>query len=163
MKVLFRTSVVFLAVLSFAISASAQAPSLEGRMQARKIVKDRNDMEVAVPAERVEPTDVIEYTISYSNKGSVPAAGVEFVGPVPPGTVYIEDSALRNEHLMPLFSIDGGKSYQKAPVTYVVNEGTAREEVKKADPGMITHIRWEMKEVLEVSGIIRAAYRVRIK
>ncbi len=163
MKVLFRGTVLFLAALAVTAVASAQTPTLEGSMVAQKIVKDKNDSEVAVPADEVEPRDVIEYTIKYRNTGSMPATGVKFVGPVPPGTVYIEDSAYLNEEVIPYFSIDGGKSYQEAPVTYVVNEGTESEQVKKADPGMITHIRWEMKKSLKASGTVKTAYRVRIK
>jgi uncharacterized repeat protein (TIGR01451 family) len=163
MKGLLRGAGFFLAVMILAVSVSAQTPSLEGRMDARKIVKDSNDREVAVPADRVEPKDVIEYTIEYHNSGAVPAGGVKFVGPIPPGTVYIEESASGNDNLQPYFSIDGGKSYQEAPVTYVVNEGTEKEEVKKASPDMITHIQWEMSEYLAVSGTVKTAYRVRIK
>jgi len=163
MKILFRGTVVFLAALAFAVSAEAQAPSLEGSMAAKKIVRDNNDREVAMPADRVEPKDVIEYTIEYRNTGSIPADGVKFVGPVPPGTVYVAETARQNEMLEPYFSIDGGKTYQKAPVTYVVNKGTPQEEVKVAEPEMITHIRWEMDGALEVAGTVQTAYRVRIK
>jgi len=163
MKVLFTRTIVFLAVLAVTAAVSAQTPTLEGSMAAQKIIKDKNDREVAVPANEVEPRDVIEYTIEYRNTGEIPASGVQFVGPVPPGTIYVEDSAYQNEEIIPFFSIDGGKSYQKAPVTYVVNEGTENEQVKTADPGMITHIRWEMKNSLKASGTVKTAYRVKVK
>jgi len=163
MKVLFRGTIIFIAALAVTAAVSAQTPTLEGSMAAQKIVKDRDDREVAVPADKVEPRDIVEYTIEYRNTGSMPASGVNFVGPVPSGTTYIEDSAYQSEEIIPYFSIDGGETYQEAPVTYVVNEGTENEQVKKADPGMITHIRWEMKNSLKASGSVKTAYRVRIK
>lgn len=163
MKVLFRGTIIFLAALAVTAAVSAQTPNLEGSMAAQKIVRDRDDREVAVPADEVEPRDIVEYTIEYRNTGSMPASGVKFVGPVPPGTIYIENSAYQSEQVIPYFSIDGGETYQEAPVTYVVNKGTENEQVKKADPGMITHIRWEMKNSLQASGSIKTVYRVRIK
>lgn len=163
MKAFFLTAIVFVLTLATAGGAFAQQPSLEGTMEARKIVVDKDEKEIAIPAERVVPRDIVEYMLRYRNTGDVVARGVELVGPIPEGTVYVDESASKGEAMKPLFSIDGGETYQEAPVYYVLKKGKDREERRKATPDMITHIKWTMKEALKKSEIIETSYRVRVK
>ncbi len=149
-------------VVSFCSAARGQNPVLEGSMSARKIVVSEN-RETAVPADKVYPRDTVEYMLKYRNSGDSPARGVELTGPVPPGTVYIEQTATEQGDYHPLFSIDDGKTYQEAPVTYTVTTADGRKVKKRATPDMITHIRWNLPGELKVDQEVTLSYRVRVK
>jgi len=154
------------AMLVLVLAASAaygQGPKLTGDMEARKIVMDENNREIAVPADQVFPFDTIEYTLSYRNTGSASAAGINLVGPIPEGTAYLDRTATEIGNVRPLFSIDGGKSFHEAPVTYVVMNDEGEEEVRQATPDMITHVQWRMDTGLEVGHEVVVSYRVQVK
>lgn len=162
MKTVFNM-IVFSLLLSVSVSAFAQEPSLEGSMEAHKIVADKRKDETAVPADKVVPDDVVEYTLRYRNEGKNSASGVELIGPVPPGTAYIDNSISSSRVFTALFSIDGGKSYHQPPVTFTVVNEDGKEEKGEATPEMFTHLKWRMNEDLEASGIVTASYRVLVE
>jgi len=156
------TAAIFVLVLA-ASAAHGQDPNLIGDMEARKIVLDGNNREIAVSADQVFPLDTIEYTLAYRNAGNATAAGINLIGPIPEGTAYLDRTATEIESIHPLFSIDGGKNFQEVPVTYVVVNDEGEEEVREATPDMITHVRWKMDEGLEVGHEVVVSYRVQVK
>ncbi|HER42956.1 MAG TPA: DUF11 domain-containing protein [Candidatus Eisenbacteria bacterium] len=106
------------AILVLVVAASAahgQGPRLTGDMEARKIVMDENNREIAVSADQVFPLDTIEYTLTYRNTGNATAAGIDLVGPIPEGTAYLDMTATDIDNARPLFSIDGGASFHEPP------------------------------------------------
>ena len=156
------TAVILVLVLA-ASAAYAQGPNLVGGMEARKIVLDEENHEIAVPADQVFPLDTIEYTLTYRNAGNASAAGINLIGPVPEGTVYLEETATDIESVHPLFSIDGGKSYHEAPVTYTIVNEQGEEETREATSDMITHVQWKMATNLDVGQEVIVSYRVQVK
>ncbi len=64
--------------------------------------------------------------------------------------------------LHPLFSIDQGKTYHEAPVTYIEIDENGQEVTRKATPDMITHIKWMMGDVMEVGQEVSVSYRVQV-
>ena len=144
-------------------SAFAQSPALTGEMAAAKIVVDEEKGEIALPAEKVYPNDMVEYTLKYTNSGTAMAAGVDLIGPVPAGTVYIEETATDIPGLKPMYSIDQGKTWHEAPVIVEVARRDGTVEKRKADPGMITHVRWSLAGNLGVGEEIMVSYRVHVK
>jgi uncharacterized repeat protein (TIGR01451 family) len=132
-------------------------------MSARKIVLDEKNREIAVPAETVYPRDTVQYTLKYRNAGTAAASGVSLVGPIPAGTVYLDKSATDVDGVRPLYSIDGGKSYREAPVTYVVVDENGNEQERIATPDMITHVKWMMGGILDVDQEVSVSYRVEVQ
>ncbi len=158
------SAAIVLLVLAFsASSAFADGPSVTGELEAHKIVLDKKKGEIAVSADKVFPRDMVEYTLRYRNSGGEAAAGVSLLGPVPAGTVYLEETATDNPELHPLFSIDDGKTFQEAPVTYVVVDTDGTEKRVKAPPEMITHVRWMLGGRLGVGQEVSVSYRVQVK
>ncbi len=154
------------AIIVLALTASAaygQGPKLTGDMEARKIVLDETNREIAVPADQVFPLDTIEYTMTYRNTGNASAEGINLVGLIPDGTAYLDRTATEIENVRPLFSIDGGKSFHEAPVTYVVVNDEGVEEIREATPDMITHVQWRMDKGLEVGHELVVSYRVQVR
>jgi len=156
-------AVCILVISAVASPAFGQAPSLSGEMEARKIIVDEDNREIAVPAENVYPHDTVEYTLKYRNSGNAAASGVNLVGPVPAGTVYLDQTATDIEDIRPVFSIDDGKTYHEAPVTYIVVDENGQEQEKVATPDMITHVKWVMNGILEVGEEVSVSYRVQVK
>ncbi len=146
-----------------AASASAEGPALKGEMDAHKIVVDGENREIAVSAEQVYPSDMVEYTLNYRNEGDSPASGVDLVGPVPSGTVYLDKTASDIEGLETRFSIDGGKSFHAAPVMYEVVRKDGTVEMRAATPDMITHIRWSVDGFFNAGQEVTVSYRVQVK
>ena len=156
-------AVVFLLVMTFSVAAFAGGPELSSEIKAMKVVIDEEDHEVTVPADQVYPEDTVEYTLVYRNTGESPASDVGFVGPVPSGTTYLDKTATDIEGLSPVFSIDGGKSYHQAPVTYEVIRKDGSSEKKTATPEMITHIKWVLSGNFDVGEEATVTYRVQVK
>ena len=156
-------AMVFLLVMTFSAAAFAGGPELSSEMKAVKIVIDEKDHEITVPADEVYPDDMLEYTLIYRNTGEVSASDVGFVGPVPSGTTYLDKTASDIEGLSPVFSIDGGKNYHQAPVTYEVIRKDGSSETKKATPEMITHIKWILSKNFDVGEEATVSYRVQVR
>jgi len=157
------TAAVLLVALSVVSASAFGGPNLAGTMEAHKIVMGKENRETAVSAEKVYPQDKIEYTLRYKNIGDAPASGVSLVGPVPAGTVYLANSATESESMHPRYSIDGGKSFHEAPVTYLVTNDQGVEERRIAPPDMYTHVMWDVANVLEVGRAVKVSYRVQVK
>jgi len=144
-------------------SAFAEGPELKGEMAAAKIVVDEEKGEIALPAEKVYPNDTVEYTLKYTNAGTATAAGVDLIGPVPAGTVYIEETATDIPGLKPMYSIDQGRTWHEAPVIVEVARKDGTVEKRKADPEMITHVRWSLAANLGIGEEVMVSYRVHVK
>ena len=158
------TAAIFLVALTFSFaSAFAAGPSLTGEMAAKKIVTDEENREIAVPAEQVYPEDTVEYTLIYRNSGDAAASGVDLVGPVPSGTVYLDGTAMEIDGMDIVYSIDAGKTYHQAPVMYEHVGEDGEVQLKEATPDMITHIKWSMEEPFEAGSEVTVSYRVQVK
>lgn len=158
------SAAIILIILAFGVtSALAQVPDLNGKMEAHKIVKDEKDREIAMSADEVYPNDTVEYILKYRNTGESPATGVDLVGPIPAGTVYLDQTASDIEGFSPVFSIDGGKTYKHWPVKYEVVKKDGTVEKKTATPDMITHIKWSMSGSFDVGQEVNVSYRVQVK
>lgn len=161
-----RTSLtisVLLVILAVGAASALAGPNLAGTMEARKIVMGEENREIAVSAENAMPQDKIEYTLRYRNVGDAAASGVSLVGPIPSGTVYLDETATEKDEMHPRFSIDGGASFHQAPVTYVVKGENGVEEKKIATADMYTHVMWDVAIALEVGGEVAVSYRVQVK
>lgn len=163
MRTSLTAAVLLLVLATVSAAAYGNGPSLAGTMEARKIVVDKENREIAVPADKVYPQDRIEYTLRYKNVGDAPAAGVNLVGPIPAGTVYLEKTATENDAARPRYSIDGGKSFHEAPIYYTAVNEQGAEERRVATPDMYTHIMWDVARVLEVGKEVSVSYRVQVK
>jgi len=162
----FLLAMLLVAGVSLVLGSSAlasSAPKLKGEMVAHKIIVNEKNEEVAVSADKVYPNDTIEYALSYRNVGDMPAGGVSLIGVIPEGTVYIANSATGTGAFDVLYSIDGGKSYHRAPVEYTVVNERGEKEKRTATPDMYTNIKWLMTGELGVDEEVGVHYRVRVK
>ncbi len=139
-------------------------PEISLEMKAEKeVTQIVNGKEVSqrVPADTIEPGELIHYTLTYRNSGNEAAMQVVVDNPIPNDTVYVTDSAGGAGSDIS-FSIDGGANYKKPDqLTYRVKVDGQWEE-RKATPDRYTHIRWVIERIdAQAQGTVN--YSVRIK
>ncbi len=146
-------------------------------------VDKKTGKETLVTSNTAYPGAVIQYVIDATNTTDKAIQGLVLVGPIPAPTkllpawyqailnflagkaeapafcVLIKQGAAAQTvpmtgHKLPEFSIDGGKTYSRPPVSYVVNGKT-----KQATPDMFTHIRWTI-DTLGPGEKVEISYRV---
>lgn len=161
--VLLRLTII-LALLLLPIVVSA-APLLSVSIQAEKEVASviKGEKKTArIPATKINPGDVIFYTLNYENSGDEAAQNAVFDDPVPLGTVYLPGSAFgKNSNIT--FSIDNGTTFKKPSLlTYEVRLPNGRSEKRSASTEDYTHIRWTISTI-SARGNGQVGFQVRMK
>jgi uncharacterized repeat protein (TIGR01451 family) len=115
-----------------------------------------------VPAKTFAPDEVIVYTVHYANVGDQAATNAVVEDPIPKGTVYLPGAAQAGAP-EPDFSIDGGKTYNKATLlAYEIKLPSGKLERRLATSSDYTNIRWVIKEIpAGASGNLK--FRVKVK
>lgn len=156
------TAVVLAVPMYAPFAAFADAP-VEGIMKAF-VVQKGEQKEKLITAKEVEPNQIVEYQLTYTNKGNTDISGLAVVGPVPAGTVYLSDSALSKQDSGLLVSIDGGATFEREPVTRTVVKKNGEVAEKVVPPEQYTHIKWTPRVAIEAAGGEQFySYRVRVK
>ena len=149
-----------LCVLLLSVAAFA-SPLIQVSMKAEKEVIV-NKVAKKVAADKVNPGDVIFYTINYVNSGNEGATDAFLDDPIPKGTVYITGSAF-GENAEITFSIDGGKTFKKPSLlTYEVKTPEGKIEKRSASPEKYTHVRWTVNTI-PAGGKGQVGFQVRMK
>jgi uncharacterized repeat protein (TIGR01451 family) len=107
-----------------------------------------------------KPGDVIRYALVFTNVTAGPVKNIQFVDPIPPGTVYVLGSAAADRPVRVEFSIDGGKSYSARPAITVAQDGKTAE--RPASPEQYTHVRWTVLGSLAPGAKVMAEFRALI-
>lgn len=107
------------------------------------------------------PGDEIRYTLVFTNVTAAPVKNIQFVDPIPPGLVYVSNSAAANQPARIEYSIDGGKSYTARPMMTVVEDGKRVE--KPAPQELYTHVRWTVLGSLARGAQVSAEFRAQVR
>jgi len=107
-----------------------------------------------------KPGDVIRYALVFTNVTAGPVKNIQFVDPIPQGTVYVLGSAAADHPVRVEYSIDGGKSYSARPVIAVVQDGKSVEQ--PAPRERYTHVRWTVLGSLASGAKVMAEFRTQI-
>lgn len=139
-------------------------PQVEIKIAAEKemaVVKNGQKTTKMVPVKKIASGEIVQYTLSYKNSGTEAARDVVINDPIPEGTVYIAGSASEKGKLT--FSIDGGKTFNSAPlVTYEVAVDGNKKEKRVAGTDLYTHIRWVIDRVEPGAGG-KVNFKVKVK
>jgi len=147
----------------YAATATYANDPVQGTMAAF-VVETKQNKEKLVAAKDVEPNQIVEYQLTYTNKGESDISGLKVVGPVPAGTVYLSNSANAQQVASLQVSIDGGETFESEPVkrTVVKENGEVVEQI--ISPEKYTHIQWVPQGAIEGEGGKQFySYRVRVK
>ena len=108
----------------------------------------------------VEPGDVVEYRLVFTNITGRPVNNIQFTDPLPEGMHYLQGTAgADREDVDVEFSLDGGTSYSELPMVQVVVDG--RTEQRPASPEDYTDIRWTVQGDVQPDARVEAAFQVR--
>jgi uncharacterized repeat protein (TIGR01451 family) len=126
--------------------------TLKAEKKIVKIVDDKPKITYQLVSGRVQPRDILKYTVTARN-GNRPVKNLMLTQPIPKGTTYIKNSAtvLRGAEL--LFSIDGGKTYTARPMI----------DKKDAPTSAYTNLRWKFNTLMAANAQVNAAYEVEVK
>jgi len=125
-------------------------------------IKNGQKVTKKVVASKINPDDVVFYTLNYINSGNEAATSVVLDDPIPLGTVYLPGSAF-GEGSEITFSIDGGKSFKKPSLlTYEVKLASGKTDKRTASPEEYTHIRWVIDRI-DAGSKGTVGFQVRIK
>jgi uncharacterized repeat protein (TIGR01451 family) len=108
----------------------------------------------------VEPGDVVEYRLVFTNITGRPINNIQFTDPLPEGMHYLQGTAgADRENVDVEFSLDGGTSYSELPMVEVVVDG--KTELRPASPEVYTDIRWTVHGEVQPDARVVAAFQVR--
>ena len=103
---------------------------------------------------------MIRYALVFTNVTAGPVKNIQFVDPIPQGTVYVLGSAAADHPVRVEYSIDGGKSYSARPAIAVVQDGKSVEQ--PAPRERYTHVRWTVLGSLASGAKVMAEFRTQI-
>jgi uncharacterized repeat protein (TIGR01451 family) len=138
--------------LVFSIAQSKEVVETKGGVTTRRMV----------PTQSAVPGDVVEYVLTYTNKGDEAATNAVVDDPIPHGTIYVASSATGDGALI-TFSADGGKTFaEPVKLSYEVRLPSGAVEKRVATPAEYTHIRWTIPKVAPgATGTV--AFRVQVR
>ena len=149
--------------LTLAAGAAMAKPRLEISIaQAREVADGAAPQKTRlVPVQSAAPGDIVQYTLSYANRGDEAAKDAVIDDPIPKGTSFIASSAIAPGAEV-TFSSDGGKTFATpVKLTYEIRLPSGQADQRIATPGEYTHIRFTIKQVpAGASGSV--AFRVRV-
>jgi uncharacterized repeat protein (TIGR01451 family) len=112
--------------------------------------------------EKVNPGEILDWTITSENGGDAPALSYKTVGQIPKGTTFVAGSATAEGSTTVVYSIDNGQTYSVQPM---IDEKQPDGSVKTvaAPVSMYTQVRYEWADPLAADTKLSAAYKVRVK
>ncbi len=110
----------------------------------------------------VAPGGQILYTVRLTNTGDTEARRPQAIGPVPVGTVYVENTAPSVDGVIVAYSIDGGKTFSAKPVMVVTApDGTTHTVPAPLD--RYTTIQWNWDSSLAAGTQQAVSYQVQVR
>lgn len=130
---------IFAAGLSLGQAALAQSPTVTSQLLAQR-VEQVDGKTVFKPAAEGRPGDVLQYSGTYRNGGSVPADKLLATVPVPPGTTFIAGSA---EPPQAQASTDGTR-FAPMPLVRSVRQPDGSERKEPVPLAEYRALRWDV-------------------
>jgi uncharacterized repeat protein (TIGR01451 family) len=157
--------VLFLALsLGLAGTTNAAGPELQVELEGkvRLASQDEENWSALEEGQAVAPGGQILYTVRLTNTGDAEAHSPRAIGPVPVGTVYLENAATAGDGVTVAYSIDGGKTFSAEPMMLV----TASDGSTRSVPAPVeryTTIQWNWDSPLTAGEQQAVSYQVQVR
>jgi uncharacterized repeat protein (TIGR01451 family) len=154
---------VFAAALALSAPALAKPRLVISIEQSKEVVDTAGGARNTrlVPARSAAPGEIVEYALTYVNRGDEAATDAIINDPIPSGSTYVANSA-SGDGAEITFSSDGGKSFATAvKLTYEIRLPSGAVEKRVATPAEYTHVRWKLKRV-PPGATGKVAFRVKV-
>jgi len=110
----------------------------------------------------VSPGDILKYTVTYKNVGTVEARDGRITDPIPKETAYVSGSAEGGD-AETTFSLDG-KTFQVPPLLkYKIRQADGTEAEYQATPEMYTHIQWKLLKPVPPGGTGSMSFKAKVR
>jgi uncharacterized repeat protein (TIGR01451 family) len=112
----------------------------------------------------VQPGAVLRYSVKGENQGDRAAKNLAVTQPIPPGTVYVLNSAAVGNVVNAdiTYSIDNAKTFVAKPVIKItLANGQVEERPAPADA--YTHVQWRFNAELASKAVVKADYQVKVR
>ena len=141
--------------------AGQNGVSLKTKSFVQKVVVDKSGHRKVVlkEAKKVIPGDIVVYKNSIINHTNKKVKDMVLDNVIPKHTVYVDQSAKCQKDCEILFSVDGGKSYDK-PQKLMVKEGN---RVRKALPSDYTNVKWILTSSLEPNSVTDVSFKTKLQ
>ena len=115
------------------------------------------------PAPRLQPGDVVRYTISGNNRTEQPISGLVLNDDIPQNMVIVLGTARVENGVGEItYSADAGKTYAVSPMIRETRpDGTLVS--RPANPEEYTHVRWTFTEPVAAKSNVAGSYQVRLQ
>lgn len=144
--------------------ALAAGPDLKVKLEGNHRSGDTTNAGWATLSDKtmVVPGDEILYSVLVSNDGDREARHASAVGPVPPGTTLVLDTASRPNGVKVDYSLDGGKTFSAAPTISVTGKD-GKTQTLPAPAERYTTVRWVWDAPLAAGAKASVSYRVKVR
>lgn len=162
-KMIERVLITGLLLLSAAFAANAQkAPRASQALKmSAEILSAHTPRAGSSDAMRALPGDTVRYHLVFTNVSAGAVHGIVLDNPIPAGLRYDVGSAKADRaDVAILYSIDGGKTYSRAPMIDAVVDGQHQQQPAPAE--MYTHVRWTIQGDVSKGAQIRAEYDAQV-
>ena len=144
-------------VATAAVPVWADETGVVATMAVQKVSKDAKGREVLGAGDEARPGDVIEYAVTYENRGRGPVTGIEATVPIPPDAEYLPSTA---KPVAGLASLDGVR-YAPIPLTRVVKSADGSERRVPVPFVEYRSLRWQLGSLAAGHHVtVRARVRV---
>ncbi len=158
-----KNLVVFVVIFLLAGISYAASP-VSGEIKAYLVTVDKNGKEKVTKTDQVEPGQVMEFELVFTNNGETNVSGIQVVDPIPENTLFIGESHSSDVQANFEVSIDGGQTFESEPVIRIETQADGSQKEVVIPPEQYTHVRWLAEDALaSKGGKQRFTYRVSVK
>ncbi|CAA0091488.1 Uncharacterised protein [BD1-7 clade bacterium] len=125
------------------------------------VVDDKGEKGALLEKDSVEPGQVLEYQLTYTNNTEKPLQITAATGLIPENTAYVTGSAEGQVVAEFLVSIDKGTNYESEPVKRTRTVG-GKTETYIVPVSEYTNVRWVKPEPIEAGKSQIYQYRVKV-
>lgn len=159
-KVVLATGIAAL-LLGSSVSAEESAVTLSTKSYKEVVKIDSSGAKKIFleEAKKIVPGDTVVYKNSIINNSNKSVSDMVLNNAIPKYTEYVADSAKCEKDCDILFSVDGGKEFDK-PENLMVNEG---DKARLALPREYTNVRWILTSALDANSITDVSFKTRLQ
>ena len=138
-------------------SAPAPKPDIESILTAKKVEIGADKKEVLTEAKTAKPADVIEYQVTYSNKGKTAVSNLAATLPIPADTEFVRSSPRPGTARASL----GDGKFSAIPLKRKVKLPSGKEEEIDVPFSEYRALQWSLGELAAGKSVVVSA-RVRV-
>lgn len=138
-------------------AAPAQKPDIESILTAKKVELTDDKKERLIEAKSAKPGEVIEYVVTYNNKGKTAVRDVLATLPIPADTIFVRNSAKPGTAKASL----GDGNFSAIPLKRKVKLPSGKEEEIEVPFSEYKALQWSLGELAAGKSVVVLA-RVRV-